>query len=105
MATDTAPTHFELSPELRALFTVPALPPVTADSAGAFFAGAPASTVVEVYGELYKRSPSGRWTHLEDLTSSGGYYTSMEYEQSSPSEMADLASGSAAGARVIRIGE
>jgi len=105
MATDISPTDFELSPELRALFAVPALPSITADTAGAFFAAAPASTVVEVYGELYKRSPSGRWTHLEDLTSSGGYYTSMEYEQSSPSEMTELASGSAAGARVVRIGE
>jgi len=96
---------FKLSPETAALFAVPALPLIPAESAAEFFANAPVSTVVEIYGDLYKRTPSGDWLHLEDLTSSGGYYSSMEYERSTPEAMMRQVFGPYANGRVLRLGE
>lgn len=55
----TAPVNSELAVEHRA----------------AFFKEALAGTVIEVWDELYRRSPRGLWVHLDELVYTGGSYS------------------------------
>lgn len=71
-----------------------------------FFSGAPAGSVVEIYGDLYERSERGSWIHLEDLVSTGGYGDYREHNTSTAEYMVkDVASSEYSKVRVLRIGQ
>lgn len=95
----------KVNPKARWGFTPPKLPTLPAEFMADFFANAPVGSVVEIYGDLYSRSYGGDWLHLEELTSTGGYYSSMEYNRSNPEDMMRLGYGSYAPVRVVRLGE
>lgn len=71
-----------------------------------FFATAPSGTVIELWDDLYKRAPSGRWIHLEELVFAGsGYSEYREHDTSTAEHMASTASSEFTVVRVLRLGE
>ena len=72
-----------------------------------FFTTAPIGSVVDISGDLYKRSPRGDWIHLEELVSSGNAYSEYQEHDRSPGQyMAVSVAGSEyTVVRVLRLGE
>ena len=70
-----------------------------------FFTTAPTGTVIELWGDLYKRAPGGHWVHLEDLVFAGGYSEYREHDSSTAEHMASTASSEFTVVRVLRLGE
>lgn len=95
----------ELDTEARWGFAAPAAPLLEAEHRFDFLENAAPGTVVELHEELYTRTSSGNWLHLEELVGSSGSYSEYQsWNSSTPAQLAVFA-GDNAQIRVLRFGE
>lgn len=86
-------------------FEAPVNPTVPPEHRAAFFEEARPGTVIEVWDDLYRRTPGGNWIHLDELVYSGGSYSEFrEHGRSTPQELAKSMDSEFTTITVLKVG-
>lgn len=100
----TTTTNTADAPAFRWTSFVPVIPEIPQEDALEFFETAPTGTVIEVWDDLYKRLPGGRWRELENIVQGDGFYESSEHNDMDPQELLRWATGDDRFIRVLKMG-